>query len=207
MLTSKKFNLLTEATSLKEKVDLLKKECDDLQEQTDCTSLNNLLEHLTRKLIAKEQELQNLKQEKNLATNQSHNLSHYGLIDESKGNIQPSQMDISTVSQNHEMEKIFKELETVKMVLENDVDDEENEEEEAGHRRRNLNQNKSFSHFGQGSRKVDFDKSISQSREAPIIENQLKTEVHQLLASRTKIQNDIAQFDKEFGHSELNSEM
>jgi len=205
MLTSKKFNLLTEATSLKEKVDLLKKECDDLQEQTDCTSLNNLLEHLTRKLIAKEQELQNLKQEKSLVINQSHNLSHYGFADESKGNIQPSQMDISAVSQNHEMEKIFKELESVKMVLENDVDEDENEEEEAGHRRRNLNQNKSFSHFGQGSRKVDFEKKAT--REAPVIESQIKTEVQQLLASRSKIQNDIAQFDKEFGDSELNSEM
>lgn len=205
MLTSKKFNLLTEATSLKEKVDLLKKECDDLQEQTDCTSLNNLLEHLTRKLIAKEQELQSLKQEKNLATNQSHNLSHYGLVDESKSNIQPSQMDISAVSQNHEMEKIFKELESVKMVLENDVDDEESEEEE-GLRRRNLNQNKSFSYFGQGSRKIDFEKKVP-ARDVPVIESQLKTEVQQLLASRSKIQNDIAQFDKEFGNSELNSEM
>ena len=168
---------MTEATSLKEKVELLKKECEDLQEQSDCTSLNNLLEHLTRKLISKEQELQNLKQERSSIHNQSQNLSHYGGFgDESKANIQPSAMDVSAISQHQDMEKIFKELESVKMVLEHEVDNEETEEEEedSGPRRqRNINQNKSFSHFGHGGKRSEVDKK-STARDAPVIESQIK---------------------------------
>lgn len=202
---------MTEATSLKEKVELLKKECEDLQEQSDCTSLNNLLEHLTRKLISKEQELQNLKQERSSFHNQSQNLSHYGGFgDESKANIQPSQMDVSAISQHQDMEKIFKELESVKMVLEHEVDNEEPEEEEeedsGPHRKKNLNQNKSFSHFGHGGRRSEVDKK-STARDAPVIESQIKVEVQQLLAQRSKILNDIAQFNKEFSDSDLTSEM
>jgi len=208
-LTSKKFHLLTEATSLKEKVELLKKECEDLQEQSDCTSLNNLLEHLTRKLLSKEQELQNLKQERSSIHNQSQNMSHYGFGDESRANIQSNAMDVSAISQIQDMEKIFKELESVKMVLEHEVDNEETEEEEEDsgpHRRKNLNQNKSFSHFGHGGRKSDIDKK-STARDAPVIESQIKVEVQQLLAQRSKILNDIAQFNKEFSDSDLTSEM
>lgn len=196
--------MLTEVTSLNEKVELLKKECEDLEEQSDCTSLNSLLEHLTKKLLAKEKELQVLKQEKNAPVNQSHNISHYGLTDESKYGLQP--MDISAMSQNKDMEKIFKELESVKMVLEHDVDDEEREEPIETYKKGNINQNRSFSHYVPPGKKEFLEKKMT-PREVPNIEKQIRDEVHELIASRTKIQNDIAQFNKEFSQADLNSEM
>ena len=189
-------------------MELLKKECDDLQDQTDCTSLNNLLDNLTKKLSAKEYELQNLKQEKNMTVNQSYNISsHYGMMDESRCGVQTSQMDSSVVLQNNDIEKICKELESVKMVLENETEaGNEEEEEENAVRGRGSTQNKSFSYFGQAEQRRSFDIKTT-ARDAPDIEKQIKLEVQQLMAMRTKIRNDQVQFNREFEQAELNPEM
>jgi len=118
--TNAKYGLSVELATLNAKLEALKKECADLEIQSNCESLNNLLDYLTKKLSSKEQELKNLQQEKSFHKT-AVNFSNLSVVENNSRNINESTNDISVMQNKIELDRVFEELENLKIEITNEM--------------------------------------------------------------------------------------
>jgi len=164
--------------------------------------LNNLFEHLTKKLHAKENELKALQEDKRVSIQNS---SHFSTINqEGRGTYDSTHGEALSQYGANDIEKIVKELESLKQELKQEK---ESEREIGQENRKPLNQNNSFSHFTTHEKISTSKSKPSNPKQMPDIEKQIRNEIQTLIANKAKFQKDIVEFDKEFSNTDLNSDM